>query len=80
MSQASEIKKLAERYGDRIVFLEFNRNCDRSIMRELDIRWVPSFLFYLGGGNLVRKLSGDEEATVQAMKEGIDFLLERASG
>ena len=49
-------------------------------MSELDIRWVPSFLFYLGGGNLVRKLSGDEEATVRAMKEGIDFLLEKTSG
>lgn len=45
-------------------------------MKELGIRWVPSFLFYLPDGSLIRKLSGDEEATVRAMEEGIGFLLD----
>lgn len=44
-------------------------------MKELDIRWVPTFLFYLPGGELARKVSGDEEATVPAMEDGIEFLL-----
>lgn len=44
-------------------------------MKELNIRWVPSFLFYLPGGKLIHRLSGDDEATVSAMEEGIDFLL-----
>lgn len=44
-------------------------------MRELDIRWVPSFLFYLPDGSLIRKHSGDEDATVGAMEDGIEFLL-----
>ncbi len=44
-------------------------------MKELDIRWVPTFLFYMPEGELIRKVSGDEEATVPAMEEGIELLL-----
>ncbi len=44
-------------------------------MKDLDIKWVPSFLFYMPGEVLLRKVSVDEEATVGAMEEGIELLL-----
>ena len=48
-------------------------------MQELDIRWVPSFLFYMPGEVLIRKVSGDDKATVSAMQEGIELLIKEMS-
>ena len=48
-------------------------------MMELDIRWVPSFLFYMPGEELVRKVSGDDKATVSAMEDGIELLISKIS-
>lgn len=50
-------------------------------MKGLGIRWVPSFLFYLPNGELIRRNSGDKDATARAMEDGIGLLLaETAKG
>ncbi len=70
---------MSARYEDRIDFYKFNRDNGRHVMKELDIRWVPSFLFYMPGEVLLRKVSGDDEATVPAMEEGIELIIKEMS-
>ena len=72
-------EELGEAYGDRMDFYKYNRAEDRRIMQGLSLRGVPTLLFYLPGGELMRRLTGDQEATREALRQGIEDLLERAA-
>lgn len=73
-------EELGEAYGDRLDFYKYNRAEDRRIMQGLSLRGVPTLLFYLPGGELMRRLTGDQEATREALRQGLEDLLARVAG
>jgi thiol-disulfide isomerase/thioredoxin len=75
MALAPKFAELADKYGDRIVFLKLNRADNREIMKKLSLRGVPTIIFMKDGREFAPRLTGDERATPFNIEAEIKRLL-----
>lgn len=76
MTLAPAFGELAQRYGDRITFLKMNRGENRSIMKTLTLRGVPTIIFVDKGEEFSPRLVGDTGATPENIEKALTLFLE----